>query len=201
MRDSHVLVVDAEAAAEYQCAEGLAARELVNQKIGFDNSSLYFLPRQVAEVTPCYRQIIPYVVIRRGSSVLAYRRSASGSETRLSGLWSIGWGGHVELCDVALLDGSLDLLGTLRACATREVWEELRLHEPASLRFAGLIADDSTDVGRVHLGWVEEWMYTDNVMVKPDESATEVQWVDVARAAALTPIETWSARALTMLRP
>ena len=55
-----------------------------------------FAPRSEVETNPAYKQFIPYCILRHGTRLICYRRSSAGSETRLHGLYSIGWGGHVN---------------------------------------------------------------------------------------------------------
>ena len=62
---------------------------------------------------------------------------------RLHDRWSIGVGGHLN-------PGDRDIAGGLR----REWHEELVADFTADFRFVGLLNDDTTEVGRVHLGVV-----------------------------------------------
>lgn len=102
----------------------------------------FFIPRAQAEVSPQYRQIIPYVVITHGDSVFTLRRTRKQNEARLHDKISIGIGGHIN-------PGS-DLLGGL----LKELGEEVSVEEPYDLAFAGILNDESTEVSRVHLGAV-----------------------------------------------
>lgn len=105
--------------------------------------ALRWMPRSQAEVAPCWKQPIPYLVLRDAEGcVAAYRRG--GSERRLHGRWSVGIGGHVERADA-----NGDFASTLLQCAMRELAEEA----PgcvANLRFAGAINEECTEVGTVH---------------------------------------------------
>lgn len=183
-----ILVIDAEAVAN-----GWRGAET-------EMSGLSFIPRWRAENSPEYRQIIPYIVIRTPNGVLAYRRSVHGGETRLHGRWSLGWGGHIELPDVALDNDQLDLAATIRNCAQREVAEELGLTEAPDERvFLGFIADNSSEVSRVHLGWVEEWRYPADLEIHPDDSVADIAWQNPETISELTNIEEWSTAAAAML--
>ena len=73
------------------------------------------------------------------------RRTRGGADARLHDLWSIGVGGHLNPGD----DG---VLGGLR----REWHEEVEAAFDPQPRFVGLLNDDTTPVGRVHLGLVFE---------------------------------------------
>lgn len=115
-------------------------------------------------------------------SVFAYRRGDGQGETRLRSKRSVGVGGHInevdangesasqtsEIAKVAKVaglaqtaqtseNGSSSPFGTdlFSAGAAREIAEEVVLGAPI-LRFerVGLVNDDETEVGRVHLGVV-----------------------------------------------
>jgi predicted NUDIX family phosphoesterase len=71
------------------------------------------------------------------------RRTRAGADARLHDRCSIGVGGHLN-------PGDAGLLGGLR----REWHEELHADFTPSFRLVGLLNDDTTDVGSVHLGAV-----------------------------------------------
>src|SRR5262245_24523859 len=111
-----------------------------------DPRRLCFLPRDQAEHDPTYKQLIPYLVLRHASRVFHYRRRGGG-ERRLASLRSIGIGGHVTDADGPAAEA-------FRAGLLRELREEVELAGPYRERCVGLINDDRTPVGQVHLGIV-----------------------------------------------
>ena len=109
-----------------------------------------FRPRSEVEDDPSLKQIIPYVVFRSGDRVFCYTRGGGGGEARLRRRRSLGVGGHVAEADA---DGR----GTPDAyemALRRELDEEVAVGSPGVLTRVGLINDDATPVGRVHLGVV-----------------------------------------------
>jgi predicted NUDIX family phosphoesterase len=117
-----------------------------------------FLPRSEVEHDPSYKQVVPYVVVRRGVEVLMYRRSPAGGEERLWQQWSIGVGGHVEAQDISTAFPKNHRVAVDRA-ARREVHEEMGIGiNPAGLILpvVGVVNDEETDVGRCHVGIVYE---------------------------------------------
>jgi predicted NUDIX family phosphoesterase len=111
-----------------------------------------FLERDAAEADPAYKQPIPYVAVLWGESILVVRRRSAQGETRLHGKMSIGLGGHIEPVDSTALSGHR---GAILRGLEREIAEELALEPGSSLaapKFVGLINDDSTSVGQVHVG-------------------------------------------------
>ena len=111
-------------------------------------SQLSFRPRGEVETDPSYQQIIPYLVLRHRSRVFYYVRGSAGTEARLQQMLSIGVGGHVSEEDVV---GSEDLY---RQGLLRELSEEVNVDSEWTEHCIGLINDDSTPVGAVHLGIV-----------------------------------------------
>jgi predicted NUDIX family phosphoesterase len=102
-----------------------------------------FEPRSAMESDPEFKQVIPYLVLRDEDRYFLMRRTRAGGDVRLHDRRSIGVGGHLN-------PGDRDLLGGLR----REWAEELVAAFVPEFEFVGLLNDDTTDVGRVHVGAV-----------------------------------------------
>lgn len=102
-----------------------------------------FMPRAEAEQDPSHKQVIPYLVLRDGDGWFLMRRTKAGGDARLHDLWSIGVGGHLN-------PGDADVEGCLR----REWAEELVAGFVPAFEPVGLLNDDTTAVGAVHLGFV-----------------------------------------------
>ena len=102
-----------------------------------------FEPRAAMERDPRFKQVIPYLVLRDRGRYFLMRRTRAGGDERLHDLFSIGVGGHLN-------PGDLDLAGGL----AREWSEEVRADFVPDFGFIGVLNDDETDVGRVHVGFV-----------------------------------------------
>jgi predicted NUDIX family phosphoesterase len=118
---------------------------------------LFFAERAYMEQNSHFKQIIPYLVLSRGRGderrVLCYQRRAKHTETRLGGLWSVGFGGHIEPIDRE--DDSVATDGLVMATAQRELVEETGLTPGrGAFAMAGYINSDSEDVSSVHFGVV-----------------------------------------------
>jgi predicted NUDIX family phosphoesterase len=113
-----------------------------------DPNYLRFLPRPDAENDPSFKQLIPYVVLRCRDLVFHYTRGQAGTEARLRALRSIGVGGHICSHDAALVSNAY------QAGLRREIEEEIHIDSSYTERTIGLINDDRTPVGQVHLGIV-----------------------------------------------
>lgn len=116
-----------------------------------DPANNLFLPRSPAEKDPGHKQIIPYLIIRCGDRVLHYVRGKSGGESRLHAKGSIGIGGHINDGDTHA--AHFDVAAYDRA-VERELNEELVVPAGYRKKAVALLNDDSTEVGRVHLGVV-----------------------------------------------
>ena len=118
---------------------------------------LFFAERDYMEQNSHYKQLIPYLLLQRGSGndqrVLCYQRKTKHTEQRLGGMWSVGFGGHIEP-----LDRDADQVqtnGMVMATALREMEEETGLNPGAgALSLTGFINSDSEDVSSVHFGVV-----------------------------------------------
>ncbi len=102
-----------------------------------------FVLRSAAEEDPRLKQVIPYLVLRDGRRWFLMRRTKAGGDARLHDRWSIGVGGHLN-------PGDGDVLGGLR----REWAEELVAGFVPEFTAIGLLNDDTTAVGAVHVGIV-----------------------------------------------
>ena len=104
-----------------------------------------FQPRAAMESDPTRKQVIPYLVLRDGDRYFLMHRTRAGADRRLHDRYSIGVGGHLN-------PGDIDLEAGLR----REWSEELAAAFVPSFRLVGVLNDDDSDVGAVHLGIVYE---------------------------------------------
>jgi predicted NUDIX family phosphoesterase len=109
-----------------------------------------YRPRSEVEDDPSWKQIIPYVVLRCADAVFCYTRGKTQGEARLHRLRSLGVGGHVAESDA---EGKRSFQA-YELAMRRELDEEVEVASPGPMRLVGLINDDSSPVGSVHLGVV-----------------------------------------------
>jgi predicted NUDIX family phosphoesterase len=144
-----------------------------NQFLGWPEtmSALVIKERAALEPNPLYRQLLPYLVVRRHGAdkrlrYLTYQRTQGVGESRLAGKVSIGFGGHIDGGDVLWgSDGNASvpqLEQTIMQAAYREAFEELRHLDGKppqyDIRPADLFITHDEGVQRVHAGIV---MYMD----------------------------------------
>jgi predicted NUDIX family phosphoesterase len=149
-----VLVVDRDRLFDLSFPQGFVAaardRAAAADRLARIRRHAFFVERRKAEQDSSWKQIIPYVVVTRGDSLLLLERTKRQGEARLHGKLSIGVGGHINPVDENDGKPGDTLLEGLR----RELAEELDVSGPAELRAAGFLNDDSTDVGAVRFGLV-----------------------------------------------
>ena len=149
-----------------------------------------FMPRALAETNPDFKQIIPYVVITDGKSILHYVRGKKAGEQRLVAKGSVGIGGHINDEDHTLFAFGLQ---AFQDAVKREVCEELTIQSEFNARPVGLINDDSTEVGRVHFGIVHVLLCAPDQVKKNEQVITQMEFVPIEELKAKRDqMETWS---------
>jgi predicted NUDIX family phosphoesterase len=144
-----------------------------------------FMDRPLAEESPAFKQLIPYVVVRDGERMFLMDRTDAGGDARLHRRASIGVGGHLNPVDA----GQDPLTDGLR----REWAEELVADWEPEFRLVGLLNDDSNSVGSVHLGVVFEVDAGGReVEVREREKLTGRFATPAEVRAAWGRLETWS---------
>jgi len=144
-----------------------------------------FMDRPLAEESPAFKQLIPYVVVRDGPRTFLMERTAAGGDPRLHRKASIGVGGHINPVD----DGVDPLTAGLR----REWAEELDADWEPEFRLVGMLNDDSNAVGSVHLGvvFIVEADGRPITVREHDKLTARMADADELRAAR-DRMETWS---------
>jgi predicted NUDIX family phosphoesterase len=118
-----------------------------------DARNTSYRPRGEMEENPGFKQLIPYVIFRHrtpdGDFIFQYTRGKGMGENRLHSKRSVGVGGHI-----AIEDQVSDDAVPYNEGLWRELAEEVIIDTPFTEQCIGLINDDETPVGRVHLGVV-----------------------------------------------
>lgn len=140
--NEQVMVVERAVLEPYLVERGLM-RERIDEVFDAIAEKHFFIDRATAETSPQYKQVIPYILIRYDDSWFLLQRTQKQTEVRLHDKLSLGIGGHINPETPDILDG-------LR----KELDEEVEIGGDYDLTFVGILNDDTTDVGRVHLGVV-----------------------------------------------
>jgi predicted NUDIX family phosphoesterase len=145
------------------------------------------------EQDPSFKQLIPYCIFRHRDAegretVFQYTRGKGQGESRLHSKRSVGIGGHISAEDVG--DG---LDNPYREGLKRELEEEVFIDSRYRERCVGLLNDDLTEVGKVHLGVVHLYDL-ETPDIRPRESElVECGFRPVEELLAdLSQFETWS---------
>ncbi len=150
----------------------------------------FFLPRAQAENDSAYKQIIPYVLLAFQDRVLHYVRGKKAGEQRLVAKGSIGIGGHMNESDESLFAWDEQ---AYRAGVEREVNEEIKIDTQFEDRIVALLNDDTTEVGRVHLGIVHVFRLAQQKVEKREAMITNLAFLTKAELLnRRESLETWS---------
>ena len=150
----------------------------------------FFIPRAAAENDPAHKQIIPYAIIACGDRILHYVRGKKAGEQRLVAKGSIGIGGHMNDEDESLFAWDEK---AYRTGVEREVSEEIKIETNFEDRIVALLNDDTTEVGRVHLGIVHVFRLIEPKVEKREAMITSLAFLTKDELRARRDIlETWS---------
>ena len=153
-----------------------------------------YRPRGDVEVDPSFKQLIPYMIFQFSEGlerplVFQYTRGTGQGEGRLHKKRSVGIGGHISTLDVGTSNGGSPYEVGMR----RELEEEVILRTPYTAHCVGLINDDLTEVGRVHLGVVYRFDVERPAIEPREPDILESGFRPVEEILAeLTTFETWS---------
>ena len=160
--EEHVLVVPTAVFHSLGYFQGFNTDIDRYRNVLLDARHVQFLPRSEAETNPDFKQLIPYMIFCHTDtfgniSIFQYVRGSGMGESRLHQKRSIGIGGHIAAEDniTGNITGKTQHSNDLyREGMLRELHEEVLLQTAFSEQCVGLINDDSTEVGSVHLGIV-----------------------------------------------
>ena len=143
------------------------------------------------EEDPSYKQLIGYVLLKDANTneVLVYKRLVGGGEARLHGKASVGIGGHMNEVE------GKTIFEMLKINAARELNEEVGVSEEEALNnlhFIGLINDDKTEVGQVHVGVVYECKVDKSKVEVKEDDTLVIKWMTADEAKEEENYETWS---------
>jgi predicted NUDIX family phosphoesterase len=190
MAEENVLVIKRSLFDELGAFQGLNFEPERYLSALLSRGNNFFLPRPAAENDPTYKQIIPYAIMAHADRVLHYVRGKKAGEQRLIAKGSIGIGGHMNDADESLFAWDEE---AYRAGVEREVNEEIRIETTYDDRVVALLNDDSTEVGRVHLGVVHVFRLDEPKVEKREAMITNLQFLTPTELLARRDsLETWS---------
>jgi len=183
--------------ASWVCKKSIVPLELNDFIEKCSSAGFEFINRSDAEKDVSYKQIIPYIVIQTKDFEKTAIYNRQGSEQRLHDLWSIGIGGHINPIDMETQTASF--LQILTVGMERELQEELDQRPEKDLPlFVGVISEDVTDVGKVHLGAVFRILTNTPKKFLPGSELFQFTWEKTRNLEQLN-LELWSKMALKLL--
>ena len=150
----------------------------------------FFMERPAAELDPSHKQLIPYSIFHHNGRYLCYTRGGKSGEKRLVAKSSVGIGGHINP-----VDQSHDGLGESMYYNSieREITEELVIGGTHTQEVIGLINDDSTEVGSVHLGVVHRFELSSDDVQSNEDAIQNLRFHTLQELIdSRDQLETWS---------
>ncbi|TWT37451.1 hypothetical protein KOR34_24020 [Posidoniimonas corsicana] len=170
-----------------------------------ESGQISYRPRGQMESDPSFKQLIPYCLFRYTDEagvvrVFSYQRGQSGGEARLKAKRSVGVGGHISTLDHQGDAQAADSAAVYRAGLMRELDEEVSIDAASEESCVGMINDDETDVGRVHLGVVHVFDMESPAVAPREEDIQDASFLPLDEIAKqLDNYETWSQIAVRAL--
>ena len=187
-----VLVVKREKIEDFIDGRNGLITERCDELVQLIASEYEFMDRPVAEESPSFKQIIPYVILSDNDKVFVTRRLNKGGEKRLHGKISIGIGGHINPVDE-------EHENVLMQGLWREIHEEVDLSSHGLLQPCGFINDDSNSVGSVHLGACFKLPVSGEVYVRETEKLEGLWMTKEELIANYVHMETWTQIAMEVI--
>lgn len=182
----HVLVVPTSLFHEVGHFQGFQADAAPYLDTLLDPAYTSYRPRDQVEQDPSFKQLIPYCIFMCNGEVFSYRRGKGQGETRLLSKRSLGVGGHISSIDQ-------HAASVYREAMRREIEEEVFLETNFKERCIGLINDDLTEVGKVHLGIVHIFEIDEPKVRGREESIHEAGFAKPSELILMRDqFETWS---------
>lgn len=153
-----------------------------------------YRPRGEMEDNPDFKQLIPYVIFchtdaQNEPHLFCYTRGKGQGEQRLHAKRSVGVGGHISSLDLETASDVHPYDEGMR----RELDEEVVIETTYRERSVGLINDDTTDVGKVHLGVVHLWDVEFPAVQPRETDIVDAGFVPLKELLSdLDRFETWS---------
>jgi predicted NUDIX family phosphoesterase len=196
--EEHVLVVPTEVFKSVGYFQGFCStpQSYLEELLKPENVS--YRPRAEMESDPSFKQLIPYVLLHHTDHegvawVFQYTRGKGQGESRLHQKRSVGIGGHISSDDASVGDA-------YEIGMQRELEEEIHIGSEFSSACVGLINDDETEVGRVHLGIVHRFDLQSPTVSPREEGIQGAGFQPVSEMLQkLDEFETWSSICLKSL--
>jgi predicted NUDIX family phosphoesterase len=218
--EERILVVPTALFVELGYFQGFTADVARYLPLLLDGQHVEYRPRGAMEDDPSFKQLIPYALFRWNAAdgtphLFEYQRGSGQGERRLHAKRSVGVGGHISSIDSSVAVSLREtnhlaerddytqrghLEHVYREGMRRELEEEVAIDAPYTERIVGLINDDQTPVGQVHLG-VVHLCDVERPQIRPREAdILEARFRPVAEILPrLDQFESWSEIAVRAL--
>src|SRR6185295_11984781 len=131
----------------------------------------FMMLRENAENNSDFKQIIPYAVAKLNDEFFLLKRTKKQAEKRLHDKLSLGIGGHINP-----IDNDDKINDVIANGLIRELSEEVNISELIQTKLIGFINDETTEVGKVHLGLLFEVELTNKSIEIKEQDHMEGEW-------------------------
>lgn len=205
--EEHVLVVPTQLFHELGYFQGFSTEIDRYRDVLLAPENVQFRPRSQVEQDPSFKQLIPYMIFSYRDAngfehLFQYVRGKGMGESRLHSKRSIGVGGHVSSEDFVSAETVPEkpTVDIYREGMRRELAEEVVLESDFEEYCVGLINDDETEVGRVHLGIVHRFELKEPKLRSNEPDLIESGFMPVTDMLRdLSGFESWSRISLEAL--
>ncbi len=193
VQTEHVLVVPTTVFHDLGYFQGFSSETERYLEPLLNSGHTSYRARGEMESDPSFKQLIPYVIFRHTDAsgnvrVFRYTRGSGQGEQRLHAKVSIGVGGHIST-----LDRHAEGTHTYATGMQRELDEEVTIATSWEGCIVGLINDDQTDVGKVHLGVVHLFDVAQPLVTSNEEDLLEAGFVGLDELLLVRDrMESWS---------
>ncbi len=200
VKTEHVLVVPTSLFHQIGHFQGFSADTEKYLGALLKSDQISYRPREQMEQDPSFKQLIPYVIFQHVDQtgkkfVFQYTRGKGQGESRLHAKMSLGIGGHIS-SDDAVREGSDPYSEGMQ----RELAEEVQIDTAFDEQCVGLINDDETEVGKVHLGVVHLFTVAEPRVAPNEDEIIDAGFRQVSELREqLDRMETWSSIAFNAL--
>ena len=163
-----------------------------------NSDQVSYQPRDMMEQDPSFKQLIPYVIFQYSDDdgekhIFQYTRGKGQGEARLHAKLSIGIGGHISSEDIQTQGSGTSQAAPYFVGMQRELDEEVRIDTVFEDQCVGLINDDETEVGKVHLGVVHLFTVSEPKVTPNEEEIVDAGFRSLRELRGeLDRMETWS---------
>lgn len=144
----------------------------------FENKG-FFIPRYDAEYNDAMQQIIPYTIILNKNESKMYVSYRIDGDPRLNNVYSLGFGGHINIEDMYSLNND-NYYSLTESAANREIQEEIYIHNNSiNKTLIGFVRDIISET-KEHFGIIYALKFNNKISIK-ETNKLKGKWMSMAK--------------------